>query len=313
MNKTSANFGGDRVLFPESLPFKTDWHGGMEAALKIELKEDLDTLDFIREQTLNAGPRRADLIIRKRTGGFLSNALAENFRTYNLIEYKGPGDYLTESVFYKTLSYIYSLVSEGLPKEPVDPDEVSLTLITHHFPIRLKKRLEKRWGAGFSQRQQGIFDILYYEMPIQIIVLGKLSLEQHPWLETLRHSSLSRAEWDQLAQLYQGHENDALYKNYMNFRILAGMSGKEPDIMCEALYLLFADQLKQREEDGRKEGEAVGRKEGREEGRKEGRKDGEERMSSLCRFLFKENRIKDMERAVSDKAFREALFQEFHL
>lgn len=67
------------------------------------------------------------------------------------------------------------------------------------------------------------------------------------------------------------------------------------------------------EEDAVARGILRGKREGREEGRQEGREEGEERYAELAGALAKDGRIEDIERAASDKAFRQQLLQEFGL
>ena len=63
---------------------------------------------------------------------------------------------------------------------------------------------------------------------------------------------------------------------------------------------------KKAQEEGRKEGRLVGRKEGRQEGRNE----GEERMARLVSILVEKNRMEDLRRIVTDREYRENLYQE---
>lgn len=53
------------------------------------------------------------------------------------------------------------------------------------------------------------------------------------------------------------------------------------------------------------------REEGREEGRKEGRKEGEDRLGRLVSLLIMKGRTGDAQKAATDKAARENLYQEF--
>lgn len=56
-----------------------------------------------------------------------------------------------------------------------------------------------------------------------------------------------------------------------------------------------------------------GYKEGFEEGYREGFEEGVELCANLMKILLSSGRLKDVERAASDKAFRDALFKEYKL
>ena len=66
-------------------------------------------------------------------------------------------------------------------------------------------------------------------------------------------------------------------------------------------------------EEGRAEGRAEGRVEGRAEGRAEGRVEGEDRLARLMKLLFGQHRFEDAQRAATDAAFRDQLYQEFQI
>lgn len=55
------------------------------------------------------------------------------------------------------------------------------------------------------------------------------------------------------------------------------------------------------------------REEGREEGLKEGREEGEDRLNKLYVTLMKEQKSKDLERAMQDKGFRDMLYERYGL
>lgn len=55
------------------------------------------------------------------------------------------------------------------------------------------------------------------------------------------------------------------------------------------------------------------REEGREEGLKEGREEGEDRLNQLYVTLMKEQKSKDLERAMQDKGFRDMLYERYGL
>lgn len=72
------------------------WHPAFYASLKIELSEEAGFLEFESEHMLSDKPMQLDvLIMKKNKSRKIRKNIGRNFRTYNLIEYKSPKDYLT--------------------------------------------------------------------------------------------------------------------------------------------------------------------------------------------------------------------------
>ena len=63
----------------------------------------------------------------------------------------------------------------------------------------------------------------------------------------------------------------------------------------------------------KEEGREEGRIEGRAEGRIEGRAEGVDRFAQLINALSRMRRFDDAEKAARDAAYRDALFDEFHI
>ena len=71
------------------------WHPAFCSATELELREDKDNLEFVREHELNTSPIKIDfMVIKKKPGVKIKNEIGHLFRTYNIIEYKSPNDSL---------------------------------------------------------------------------------------------------------------------------------------------------------------------------------------------------------------------------
>ena len=66
-------------------------------------------------------------------------------------------------------------------------------------------------------------------------------------------------------------------------------------------------------ERGKEAGRAEGRAEGLLQGIAKGREEAEQAMTCLMQRLLAENRYNDLQRAVADKNYREALYKEYNL
>lgn len=69
--------------------------------------------------------------------------------------------------------------------------------------------------------------------------------------------------------------------------------------------------LKKGRNEGFEKGRNEGFKKGRNEGFKKGRNEGEDRVSRLYQRLMEEKKMTEMERAASDRTFREMLYKRY--
>ena len=69
--------------------------------------------------------------------------------------------------------------------------------------------------------------------------------------------------------------------------------------------------LKKGRNEGFEKGRNEGFKKGRNEGFKKGRNEGEDRVSRLYQRLIEEKKMTEMERAASDRTFREMLYKKY--
>ena len=71
--------------------------------------------------------------------------------------------------------------------------------------------------------------------------------------------------------------------------------------------------LQMRDLENIERGKEAGRAEGRAEGLLQGMEKAEQAMSSLIQRLLAENRLNDLQRAVENKDYREALYKEYNI
>ena len=63
------------------------WHPAFQAVLQIELSEEAEFLDFLKEYNLTDGPLRADtLIIKKEQDRRIQKNIGQIFRRFNIVE-----------------------------------------------------------------------------------------------------------------------------------------------------------------------------------------------------------------------------------
>ena len=78
------------------------WHPAFCSAMELELRENKDDLEYIREHNLSKMPLKIDfLIIKKKPNVVIKNEIGDFFLSNNLFEYKSPGDTMNAGTFYK--------------------------------------------------------------------------------------------------------------------------------------------------------------------------------------------------------------------
>ena len=161
------------------------WHPGFYAGLQIELAEDADNLTFENEHQLGTKPKQIDvLIIKKDSTKPIKKNIGRIFRKYNIVEYKGPEDYLSIDDFYRVCGYtcFYKSDAEGVNRIPVE--ELTITYVCHRYPAKVMQHLKGK-GCRIQNVAEGIYYIEGIFFPIQIVLTSRLSKEENLWLGSL--------------------------------------------------------------------------------------------------------------------------------
>lgn len=85
---------------------RIQWHPAFCSAMRLELKDNKNELDYYNEYNLSSKPLQMDLLVVRRYGtDELCNAIGKIFLTHNIMEYKSPDDGIDIDSYFKTLSY----------------------------------------------------------------------------------------------------------------------------------------------------------------------------------------------------------------
>lgn len=223
------------------------WHAAFQAALQIELMEDQEFLQFLKEYNLSEKPLQIDtLIIKLEPGRKIKKSLGRIFRQYNVVEYKSPGDYLSINDFYKVMGYACFYQSNTEKVMEIRPEDMTVTLISNHYPDKMIRYLTRKYGITIIRAFPGIYYVEGLLFPIQIVVTKKLSREEHIWLSRLRNDLNIEDDIEPLARAYEGKQKNPLYAAVMDMIIRANRKlYEEGKNMCDALRELFADELEE--------------------------------------------------------------------
>lgn len=230
---------------------KLQWHPAFCSATELELREDKDNLEFLREYPLSKQPLKIDLmVIKKKPGIVIKNEIGRLFKIHNIIEYKNPYDNLNIDDYYKTLSYLCLYKSLGKYVNEIPYNELSLTLVYDSFPINLINTL-KECGLSIELKYKGIYYIkgnpsVPYQQIIIISELGK----PHFLLKSLSkvftvNDGIELAKFSETVKSKDDNENlDALFQVSViaNSNVFNELK-KENNTMYEVLKDLFKEEI----------------------------------------------------------------------
>lgn len=246
-------------------------HSGFNAALRVELEDELDELCIEDEHMLSKKPMQIDVLVVKKKGEQpIRKNIGRIFRKHNIIEYKSPEDYLSINDFYKVYGYTCFYQSETKRVKDIPPEEITMTFICNHYPQKLLEHLKKFKGIEVEKQEAGLYYLLGDSFPIQLVIVKELSKEENYWLQNLRCNLKTGEEIQEVVRRYEQVKHKAYYSDVMNLIVRANQKQMEEEKnMCEALNELFAEELKEADLRGRKEGRKEGRSVGQMEKLKE--------------------------------------------
>lgn len=227
-------------------PSALQWHPGLYAALQIDLEDAKDNLVFENEHQIGTKPKAIDvLIIKKNNDIQIEKNIGRIFRTYNIIEYKSPDDYLSIDDFYKVYAYACLYKCDSPTVNEISATDITITFIANHYPNKMLQLLKKERNFTIQKQEKGIYYLLGDFFPIQLVITSKLTKETNFWLHYLTNNLKTKEEAQQILEEYRLHNNNKLYKSIMNLIVNANLNifEEEKGNMCEALYNLLKDEV----------------------------------------------------------------------
>lgn len=285
---------------------KIQWHPAFCAALRIELEEDAEMLDFRDEYLLSKKPMQVDtVVIKKKEEVSLRKNIGHMFRKHNLVQYKSPDDYLSINDFYKTYGYACFYQADTAKELEVGPEEITITFVCNRYPYKLLKHLTKNRNLLVKRHDDGIYYLEGDFFPMQLVVTHELAKEKNYWMQSLRTDLKAGKEIETLAERYEPHKKSDLYQAVMNAVLRANWREVEVEKnMCEALKELFAEELKESADKGKAEGKAESilvllREVGAVPSEISAKIFGENNELTLCRWLKLAARAESVEQFIS--------------
>jgi hypothetical protein len=161
----------------------TSWHPAFVEAIKLELHQYGDILEYTPEYQLTKEPLRIDVVIvKKRKNVPIKKNIAAIFRGHNLIEYKSPTDYIAPEDFYKVYAYacLYATV------EPKAAEAgLTITFVGSRYPRKLVEHFKQFRQYVVEKSSPGVYSVKGDPVPMQIIDTRELPEEENIWLAKL--------------------------------------------------------------------------------------------------------------------------------
>ena len=158
------------------------WHPAFLEAIKLELEEYKDSLEFQSEVQLATKPLQIDCVIIKKVKNVeISKNIAAIFRDVNILEYKSPRDYISVKDYYKV--YGYACFYSSLKNVPFT--SLTISFIESRYPRELITHLKKIHKYIVEETCPGIYTVKGNILPIQIINSCELSTYENLWLRGL--------------------------------------------------------------------------------------------------------------------------------
>lgn len=253
--KTSVS---DKAKHKRSKSPRVNWHEAASCALRIELQNYSDLLEYITEYILGKNSYRIDmLVIKKLTNQVIPKNIARIFKTFNLFEIKGLGSSVSIDSYYKTIGYAGLLIAQSGAKNQYSRHDISLTFLSCHYPQKLMKHLhslQKEKKLIIEKFSPGIYHINKETFNTQIIVTSELSPEEYLYLHCLTNKLQDTGLINRLTDDYKLHQEQDIYIRYMQQLTTANikMKGESP-MICEGILNLCGTSSEEIIERTRKE------------------------------------------------------------
>lgn len=242
---------------------KIQWHPAFDAALQIELGEEAKYLTFEPEHLLSKKPMQIDVLVKNEKKVKIRKNIGRIFRQHNIIEYKSPEDHLNIDDFYKVYGYTCIYKTEVEKVNQIPAEELTITFVCYHCPRQMLRNLQNERNINVKNIENGIYYLYGDAIPIQLIIVPELSIENNYWLNKLRNNLKSGGEIKLFMEQYEKNRDSKLFQALADTVMRANWKEVEEEgNMSDVIKEIFADQFHKCEAEARAQGEAEGRAEG---------------------------------------------------
>lgn len=261
---------------------RVDWHKGTVSAIRLELLDFEDILEYRTEYLLaSPGPgtrhaQRIDLLVIKMlTDHPLPRSIAVHFRQFNVFEIKGPGDTLGTDSYHKAISYVSQLIVLSGETDQYTRRDITLTLVSFRYPRKLMSHLRGLKDQDGTPKisienvSAGVYHICKETYDTYLIVLQELPPEDYQYMRCLCDGARDPGLLDSVSRSCHAHTNHEVYDTYFSELLYSVRdklhSRKEDPAMCEAIFEIFGTSSQEIAEKAAQEAAAQAREDTRKE------------------------------------------------
>lgn len=123
---------------------RVNWHEAAVCAVKIDLRDYAQYLEYYSEYVLGKNNYRMDLlVVKKLSCEKFPKKIAHIFSTFNIFEIKGIGSSITPDSYYKVNGYAGHFIDITGKRNQYSREDVTITFLSHSIPKKLFRHLEK--------------------------------------------------------------------------------------------------------------------------------------------------------------------------
>ena len=230
VSNEQTNRQNDRISRSETASHKrhqVNWHEAACCAIQIELRDYSDLLEYMEEYNIGRNYYRIDLlVVKKLTDQVIPKNIALIFKTFNLFEIKGVGSTAGIDSYYKTIGYAGLLINQTGEKDQYSSIDVSLTILSFHYPIKLIKHLQQDRKLSIEKISPGVYYINKETFNTQIIVTKELPPKDNLYLSCLTDRLHNESLAEKLVDDYEKHWEQDIYDRYMRQLATANRKSK---------------------------------------------------------------------------------------
>lgn len=150
----------------------------------------------------------------------------------------------------------------------IPAEELTITFVCYHYPRQMLRNLQNERNINVKNIENGIYYLYGDAIPIQLIIVPELSIENNYWLNKLRNNLKSGGEIKLFMEQYEKNRDSKLFQALADTVMRANWKEVEEEgNMSDVIKEIFADQFHKCEAEARAQGEAEGRAKGEAEGR----------------------------------------------
>ena len=260
---------------------QVDWHKGAVSAIRLELLDYEDVLEYKTEYLL-ASPgsgtnhaQRIDLLVIKKPADYtIPKSIASYFRQFNVFEIKGRNDTLDTDAYHKAISYVSQLIVLSGGRNQYTRRDVTLTLVSFRYPRKLLSHLRSLKNAdgtskiSVEKNGEGVYHICGETYDTYLIVIKELSQEEYRYMRCLCDGAKNPALLDAVSRSCNEHPEHAVYNAYFGELLYSVedklQNQKEDNPMCEAIFEIFGTSSQEIAEKAEEKAREEARKENQE-------------------------------------------------